>query len=119
MAAKDVTPEVSDQTIAQMTDLAEQERLEYMQHAAQAETAEAEQFRIEKEALEKKLGPDHPRVLALEDVRRSAEIVASFATTIRGYAEFGAKDAKVPFTVIPPKEEERTGCLVALKRAFR
>ena len=118
MTEQDVTPESVDQNIARMTDVAEKTRLDYLQLTEQAGAKEAETLQLEKDALAKTLGADHPRVLALERARRSVEAISEFAATTRGYAQFGSKEPAVPFTAIPKTvSEDNSGCLNIFKRS--
>lgn len=87
MAERDVTPEMVDGVVNNIIDVAEQVRLTHLQHSAQARLKEAETFRREKEALQQKLGADHPRVKALENASRSAELLARLAKVTHNHAE--------------------------------
>ena len=93
MAQKEVTPEMVDGVLDNIIEVAEQMRLEHLQHSSEARLKEAETLRLEKETLQKKLGADHPRVKALENASRSAELLAEFAKVTRNHAE-QCKDVK-------------------------
>lgn len=88
MAQKEIKPEMIDSVLADIIEVAEQMRLNDLQHTAQARAAEVETFKHEKEALEKELGAEHPRVRALESAIVGAEHVGKFASVTRNHAEY-------------------------------
>lgn len=94
MDKNDVSKEMIDSALNNILEVAEQMRLNHLHHAAEARYKEVERLQKEQETLQKELGPDHPRMKALERARRSAEYIAKFAATTRNHAEYCLDDKR-------------------------